>query len=135
MKEKYTNSVSEGNTSALYFYSLSIILYYENRKMYAQKKYDFFIFSHPQKTRVYCNQKDEPEIDMELDKNAVNRLLASGDAQLWQLIRAVAASSGIALGSKKKAVCILSRLFFGVFAISKDTISSLLLSFWVQAPQ
>ena len=34
---------------------------------------------------------------MELDKNAVNRLLASGDTQLWQLIRAVAASSGISL--------------------------------------
>ena len=34
---------------------------------------------------------------MELDKNAVSRLLQSGDAQLWQFIRAVAASSGIAL--------------------------------------
>ena len=34
---------------------------------------------------------------MELDKNAVNRLLSSGDTQLWQFIRAVAASSGISL--------------------------------------
>ena len=34
---------------------------------------------------------------MELDKNAVNRLLASGDTQLWQFIRAVASASGIAL--------------------------------------
>lgn len=37
---------------------------------------------------------------MELDKNAVNRLLASGDTQLWQFIRAVAASSGINLPEK-----------------------------------
>ncbi len=34
---------------------------------------------------------------MELDKNAVNKLLSSGDTQLWQFIRAVAASSGITL--------------------------------------
>ena len=34
---------------------------------------------------------------MELDKNAVNRLLASGDTHLWQFIRAVASASGIAL--------------------------------------
>ena len=40
---------------------------------------------------------------MELDKNAVNRLLASGDAQLWQFIRAVAASSGINLPENASA--------------------------------
>ena len=36
---------------------------------------------------------------MELDKNAVNKLLASGDTQLWQFIQMVAASSGIELPS------------------------------------
>ncbi len=40
---------------------------------------------------------------MELDKNAVNRLLQSGDAQLWQFIRAVAASSGITLPENASA--------------------------------
>ena len=34
---------------------------------------------------------------MELDKNAVNRLLTSGDTQLWQFIRAAASASGISL--------------------------------------
>ena len=34
---------------------------------------------------------------MQLDKNAVNNLLAGNDAQLWQFIRMVAASSGISL--------------------------------------